>query len=270
MKPTVAVFALVLCASELPGQARIEDNSFLIEEAYNQERGVVQHINAFERAEGGEWIYAFTQEWPLFGQRNQLSYTIPFLSLDDDTGGNRTRIGDVALNYRYQVLGVGGGRVAMSPRLSVLVPTGDEKSGHGVGGARLQANLPVSVLVASRLVTHYNAGFTTTPTARNSFGAEASALGYHVGASAIYLATPTLNFMLEGVWASREEVVGEDATTRFEEAFINPGFRFAINTSGGLQIVPGVAYTIGVGPSEGENGLFLYLSLEHAFNQAGR
>src|SRR6185312_16420034 len=54
--------------------AQIQDNSFLIEEAYNQESGVVQHISTFERADGGDWAYSFTQEWPLGGIRHQLSY----------------------------------------------------------------------------------------------------------------------------------------------------------------------------------------------------
>ena len=49
--------------------APIQDNSFLVEEAYNQERGVVQHINTFARARGGGWEYGFTQEWPVRGQR---------------------------------------------------------------------------------------------------------------------------------------------------------------------------------------------------------
>ena len=46
----------------------IQDNSFLLEEAYNQEAGVVQHISAFQRMRGGEWIATFTQEWPAPGQ----------------------------------------------------------------------------------------------------------------------------------------------------------------------------------------------------------
>ena len=43
----------------------IMDNSFLIEEAYNQEEGVVQHINTFMRQRHGDWLYTFTQEWPI-------------------------------------------------------------------------------------------------------------------------------------------------------------------------------------------------------------
>lgn len=45
---------------------KIQDNSFLIEEAYNQEPGVVQHIQLFQYLKKSkEWLYTFTQEWPV-------------------------------------------------------------------------------------------------------------------------------------------------------------------------------------------------------------
>ena len=270
MKSTIVVTALFLLASSLEAQDRIEDNSFLIEEAYNQGRGIVQHISAFSRAEGGDWEYTFTQEWPFLSQHNQLSFTLPLARLSDGTGGRKTALGDIALNYRRQLLGVDGGSIALSPRLSVLLPTGDETTGHGSGGVGLQANLPLSILVSTRLVTHYNGGFTLTPSARNAAGDEATAFGFHAGASAIVLLTPRLNLMLEGLWTRDHVVVGGDLTDGVEAVFLNPGLRYAFDTRGGLQIVPGIAYMIGVGPSAGENGIFLYLSLEHAFSQAGR
>ena len=74
------LLVLSLIASSL--DAQIQDNSFLIEEAYNQEAGVVQHISAFSRAEGGAWLYTFTQEWPLGGidhQRPLLAALTPDL-----------------------------------------------------------------------------------------------------------------------------------------------------------------------------------------------
>lgn len=46
---------------------------------------------------------------------------------------------------------------------------------------------------------------------------------------------------------------------------INPGIRFAIDFESGLQIVPGLSFPLGVGPSAGEYGVFLYLSFEHPF-----
>src|SRR5438445_13715185 len=44
----------------------IQDNSFLVEEAYNQEFGVVQHIQTLQRLwDSKDWVYTFTQEWPV-------------------------------------------------------------------------------------------------------------------------------------------------------------------------------------------------------------
>jgi hypothetical protein len=56
----------------------IQDNSFLVEEAYNQNFGVVQHISSFTRFwNSKDWNYSFTQEWPIPGdERHQLSYTL--------------------------------------------------------------------------------------------------------------------------------------------------------------------------------------------------
>jgi len=52
----------------------------LIEEAYNQEPNVIQHIftaayNNDSRQRG--WTFNFTQEWPVFSQDHQFSYSVP-------------------------------------------------------------------------------------------------------------------------------------------------------------------------------------------------
>lgn len=51
--------------AERPAEA-IQDNSFLVEEAYNQQPGVVQHIFNALWTEDGVWALSLTQEWPLF------------------------------------------------------------------------------------------------------------------------------------------------------------------------------------------------------------
>ena len=107
---TVILWAVLLgsmarAAEETP-IAVIEDNSFLIEEAYNQEPGVVQHIfNAVYTTSGAQhgWLFNFTQEWPVFSQEHQFSYTIlsgHLIQEPDRIYG----IGDMLLNYRYQAL----------------------------------------------------------------------------------------------------------------------------------------------------------------------
>ena len=243
----------------------IADNSFLIEEAYNQEAGVVQHINAFHRSlRDPRWVYTFTQEWPIGGQRHQLSYTLPILHVASN--GGVTGIGDIALNYRYQLLG-SAARVAVAPRFTLLLPTGNAKRALGSGGWGLQVNLPISITLTSRLVTHLNVGTTLIPAATNELGDEARVHNYSAGGSVIWKTLRTFHVLCEITWARDEFVTGPAQRSRDVSVTINPGVRWAHNFPSGLQIVPGIAVPIGLGPSRGERGLFLYLSFEHAFRR---
>jgi outer membrane putative beta-barrel porin/alpha-amylase len=240
------------------GPPRIQDNSFLLEEAYNQEDGVIQHISAFSRSRKGDWTYTFTQEWPVFSETHQFSYTIPVQRADEDTG-----IGDVALNYRYQLVGDGDARVAVAPRLSLLLPTGDEKRGLGMGGLGVQVNVPASIVLREGLVTHVNAGMTYVPSARNADGDRAAATGGNLGQSLVWEVAPRFNALLEAVYSTFESVTGSGRTRREHTFLLSPGIRWAYNFPGGLQIVPGIAVPVGLGPSHGDWSLFLYLSFEH-------
>ena len=243
----------------------IMDNSFLVEEAYNQERGVVQHINTFSHSvHGTSWVYTFTQEWPLSGQRHQLSYTIP-VAREGDASPATTGIGDIAINYRYQALGISDTRFAFAPRLTVLLPTGDSRRGLGAGGTGFQLNLPFSAALSSRFVAHSNAGVTFTPRARNALDNSAPTLSYALGQSVIWLVHPKLNLLLENAWTVTQDVIGSGQTERRTELLLSPGLRGAIDFASGLQIVPGIAFPFGIGHDRGESSVFLYLSFEHPF-----
>jgi hypothetical protein len=238
---------------------RIEDNSFLIEEAYNQEKGVIQHIQTFEYLKKAKtWLYTFTQEWPVPDEKNQLSYTIPVSHFGEpsDTG-----LGDVLLNYRYQL--IQKETVAVAPRLSVILPTGDYKKGMGAGTYGYQANIPLSVILSDKLVTHWNGGATYTPGSKEPGGAKADTMGYNLGASAVWLVSENFNLLTEAAWNSLEFVQADGSRKKGETFFINPGMRFALNYKSGLQVVPGLAFPIGVGESKNEYGAFFYLSFEH-------
>lgn len=238
----------------------ISDNSFLIEEAYNQETGVVQHISNHRRDRDGGWLATFTQEWPLGGQRDQFSYTLPLQS----TSGAGASLGDIALNYRRQVLGRDDEPIWFSPRLSLVLPSGSTQKGAGAGGPGVQLNLPLSVRVDRALVTHWNAGASVTR-ARATLGGRGTIRSVSAGASAIWLVAPLFNVMLETVW-DRIESLDDSGTRVAEDSFVVlPGVRAAINLPRELQIVPGIGVPIGVGPSSGERDLFLYLSFEHPF-----
>jgi hypothetical protein len=192
--------------------------------------------------------------------RHQLSYTLVGARLDGRDGW-----GDLALNYRYQLSGTGGERVAVAPRLSILLPTGDVDDGLGLGAAGLQVNLPVSVRIAPRWVGHWNVGGTFVPDAQAPGGAQADVSAITLGQSFVWLARPKLNGLLEMSWTSAQAVADRGGTEREELFFVSPGVRFALDRPSGLQIVPGFAVPVGFGPSEGDWSLFFYLSFEHPF-----
>ena len=255
----VALVAIMPFQAMAEAPKKIQDNSFLLEEAYNQEDGVVQHIQVFQYLKKSkDWFYTFTQEWPVPKQAHQFSYTIPVTSLQ---GNDTTGVGDILLNYRYQAVFKEG--IALSPRFSLILPTGDYKKGLGTDSVGLQANIPLSVELSDKFVTHWNIGSTYTPSSKEPGGAKADTTAFNYGASVIYLATETFNVMLETVGTSGEEVQLGGSKQAVNTFFVNPGVRFAINCKSGLQIVPGISVPIGVGPSAGEYGGLAYLSFEH-------
>jgi len=261
-----SVLACAQTAPQPPAEdtPQIEDNSFLVEEAFNQERNVIQHISSFTRLwNSKDWAYTFTQEWPFPGhEKHQLSYTLAVVS-PGSYPSSGPGFGDMALNYRYQVIGGGGKRFSFSPRLSLLLPTGDSRLGRGAGGTGVQTNLPFSIYLNRKLITHLNAGATIIPHAQNIARDRALTTGYNLGQSIIWLAKPRFNVMLETVWTGSEAVIVQDRTQRSHSLLVSPGVRWAYNLSHGLQIVPGLAAPIGAGPSAGEKGLIVYLSFEH-------
>src|ERR1044071_3803427 len=146
--------SLVIAAEPLA--KGIQDNSFFIEEAYNQEPGVVQHIFnlSIDFTNGSREITpSFTQEWPVFSQTHQFSYSIPYIFTEDDNG-----MEDMRLNYRLQAFMEGERTPAFAPRFSLVLPTGDPDKDLGVGSVGYETNLPFSKIVSDRWTLHFNAG----------------------------------------------------------------------------------------------------------------
>ena len=179
----------------------IEDNSFLIEEAYNQEPGVVQHIftaHYINDSRRRGWEFSFTQEWPVFSQNHQFSYTIPSYHLVEN-GDRQNGLGDVLLNYRYQLLEEDETKPAFAPRFSLILPSGSRRRGTGDGVVGYELGLPFSKKVTGQLALHANFGLTYLPNARAPLGSgglssEHSLVSYNLGASAIYALLPRVAF----------------------------------------------------------------------------
>ncbi|MGV3533946.1 MAG: transporter [Chthoniobacteraceae bacterium] len=244
----------------------IQDNSFLVEEAYNQEAGVVQHIflvgGSVDQLRGPderELSLEFTQEWPLFSQAHQVSCTLPYHFLESD-GSTENVLGDIVLSYRYQALFESDGWPAFAPRVSLILPTG-EGADDGIG---YEVNLPFSKVLSNRWSAHLNAGATWLPDMQDE-----SLMSYSLAGSFIYAISRDFHVLLEAVGAWDEEGLDGGGTRRDFSAIVSPGVRYAFNLKDDVQIVAGVAAPIGLTGSAPDYGILLYLSVEHGFLKSG-
>jgi hypothetical protein len=250
-------------ASE-PVAKAIQDNSFFVEEAYNQEAGVVQHIlnvPIFFQNDEKEFSFVFTQEWPVFSQRHQFSYTIPYAFLEN--GVSENGLEDIRLNYRFQALFENNQLPAFAPRFSFVLPTGDAEKGFGHETLGYEVNLPFSKIVSDRWTLHFNAGATFFPDVNGR-----DLRNHNLGGSAIYAVSENFNLMLESVANWEEDVDELRNIDRTVTALISPGARYAFNLPNDAQLVVGVAVPIGLTSDSPDYGLFFYCSFEHPFTRA--
>ena len=149
---------------------------------------------------------------------------------DSTTSG----IGDLLLNYRYQVLFENDVKPAFAPRFSLILPTGNQRRGIGSESFGFQSNLPFSKTVADRLTLHANAGMTSL------FDVEGrSPISFNLGGSAVYAATRDFNILFEVVGEKIETVNSGRRTERERVLTLSPGIRYAFNFPE-TQIVIGV------------------------------
>jgi hypothetical protein len=236
-----------------PDEWKITDNSFLVEEAFNQEPRIFQNIFNALRVDGA-WVMTFTQEWPAPGMRHQLSYTVGVNSIV-----GHVSYGNTFLNYRFQATEEGPGRPAFSPRVTAILPTGRRLAGEGLGG--LQVNLPFSKQHGD-LYFHWNAGLTWLP-----HGKRPDLVTPILAGSVIGRVRPMLNLMLESVvtFDADENDVGD--VLRTNSFTLSPGVRGGWNLGDETQIIVGLAVPVTRVNGKTETGAFAYVSCELPFKK---
>lgn len=238
---------------------RIRDNLFVLEEAYNQEPGVVQHIFGLEVSPGNKsWTLSFTDEWPVPTDLNQLSL---MMYVHRPEYGHPA-FGDLLINYRIQAVALGGqGPIAMAPRISLVLPTGSVSKGGSRGAIGVETNLPVSIELGRFAVTHFNAGLRITPSAHRGDGRTETAIDASAGFAFVLQPLCWLNPFVE-VFYANEEVLGH-GSSRQSSVLVSPSVRFAIDFEQvALQVVPGMGAPFQVWP-ERRFFLLFYISFEH-------
>jgi hypothetical protein len=257
----------------------IRDNAFLVEESYNQEKGVVQHIfnwtNNWDRTPGvrnRNFLANYTMELPLGSQEHQFSFAIQYLTAFEQPdfgpaqqGGD---IGDTFLNYRYQLF-ANDDTLWCAPRCSLILPTGDERFGFGNGQLGYQFNLPIS-LYRENFDFHFNAGYTFTPNVSiglpgGGMSTEHDLNGYNLGGSVVWKPEMYLHFFVEALWLWNETIDDFSARNGVHQVLLNPGVRYAVTQNEGVEWVLGVSAPIGLTRDTPDIGVFAYMSIEYDF-----
>lgn len=243
--------------------AAIEDNSFLLEEAFNQEWGVYQFIQKYQTSDVAKgYEYTFENEIPITDKTHQFSYEFSYARPE---ASGTSAVSDVGLNYRFQPYNRDG--VIVADRFSLVVPTGrvEKDAGNGVFGFEFMQS--ASILLNEKFITHFNFGFSVLPNAKtNGIDKRRTLTGFSGGSSLIYLWRDNVNFMLEALLESGQSV-NEDGTKNAETALtINPGMRFAFDFDyQDTQIVPGISFPTELLNGPTEHGILVYLSIEPKF-----
>lgn len=267
---------------EEPGHIR--DNAVFVEEAVNQDPGVVQHIfiwqNVWDRAPGlrtRDFSSSYTMELPVGSQKHQFSFTTQYLTSHSDPDfGPSSQVGDIGdtfLNYRYQLL-ASDEFLWCAPRASLILPSGDKRLGTGTGEVGYQFNLPVSHY-GTLFDAHFNAGYTIVPDVSLPIATTGpieilsprhDLHAFNLGASLYWKPRKKLHFFVEAlaVWGHEiDEFGGRVSTT---QALLNPGLRFAIIQEP-VEWVMLFSVPIGLTRDTPDIGAIAYMSIEHPFRK---
>ncbi len=236
--------------------ARIEDNSFLLEEAFNQPPGVYQFIQTFQSdLSRGKDFLATEGEAPLGSTTHQASYQVSDTKYTPEGVVN----GDLTLNYRWQPWN--DGKNMWANRFGLILP----KEMDDVGYLWMQA---WTFTLGEKWMHHWNLGLNTTPNAKFSGPKRKALNGTTLGTSFIYMWKENANFLMEALWENQDQFTKVGEVRRQSYLSLSPGMRFELKVKGWerTQIVPGLAFPFTYHASKMATGVFIHLSLEPNFN----
>lgn len=269
MKNVLTVFLIMIFAGYLFAQDEypesITGNTFLIEDAYNQDARVVQHILKFSFTKpSDENLIFFAQEWPLFSHAHQIGFSFYYAWLlrGEDVV---VPIRPLSVNYRYQLVDEDQW-AAMAPRISIVLPL---KKDYPYGNIGYQFNVPVSKRVHEKWIAHVNAGVMLQPKVDVNLPEKKNIYSYHAGAGLYWLLHPKFNITLEWLSEFRDDYVWDDdwggeIKKNYSIHWINPGVRFAFH-AGPVEFVPGFCVPLQVHGKKKPKTAYLSVSMEHPF-----
>jgi hypothetical protein len=241
-------------------QPAYEDNSFLLDEAFTQPKGVWQNIvNVYARK--NDFGTSFTQQIPIT-DRHQAGYTLNYSAVGS---GGDSGFGDIYLHYSYAWKGKSD-RILLMPEFTLIVPTGKNRGYGGWGG---QFTLAATKRLSPKVMTHYNIGYSYVSradfiTSGNSTDRTFFEEDLHLqnaAASVVWYVTRRFNLMFESTGGAGKKLV-DTHTAKVFNLTLNPGFRVLFKSET-AQLVPGLSIPLNFENSSFAGaGVFIYLSYE--------
>jgi hypothetical protein len=241
-------------------QPAYEDNSFLLDEAFTQPKGVWQNIlNVYARK--NDFASAFSQQIPIT-DRHQFGYTLNYSVVGK---GGDSGFGDIYLHYNYAWKGKAD-RILLMPEFTLIVPTGKNRGYGGWGG---QFTLAATKRLSPKVMTHYNIGYSYVSradfiTSGNSTDRAFFEEDLHLqnaAASVVWYVTRRFNLMFESTGGAGKKLV-DTHTTKVFNLTLNPGFRVLFESET-AQLVPGLSVPLNFENSSFAGaGVSVYLSYE--------
>jgi hypothetical protein len=208
---------------------KLVDNSFLLEEGFNQPINAVQFIQDYNSRTNE---FTHSGEIPMGSKGHQFSYLV----------AQDQKINPI-LSYRF--LSVSEPRVYLAHRFGVVVPVQDERYGFEYKQA-------FTFVASDRWMYHWNFGLFHFPRYKGE-----TINSYNSGTSVVYYAQDNLNFLVEAYLETNQNQY---------RYIINPGLRYALNLDWQeTQIVPGMSFPISFEQDTENAGVLLYLSFETKF-----
>ncbi|MFN4946854.1 MAG: hypothetical protein ACOVOF_11070 [Chryseotalea sp.] len=245
-------------------EAGIEDNSFLIDEAFNQEKGINQYSAVFS-IQPDELTLQYTLEMPVAHNRHQVSICIPY-SISRSSQLAYHGVNDVSLAYQYSLTNKDD-RFLLTPGFSVQIPTGDTQLNNLTGFTGINSFVAISKRVSNKLVLHGNAriGYhkKIKSVVQNTDDQQRilSFRSQTAGVSFVWLTAQRFNLLIENVFIRD---VGKIQQGNYQTAthILNPGFRTSFHTKS-TQFVFGTSCPTRFSTkSKPEMSLLFYVSIE--------
>lgn len=232
---------VLICSVGAPSFAQLSlpNSSFLLEEGWRADSGVNQHAIAYGDR---RWSYTWSQEFAAPARPHRFGWSASVQATD-----SVSQLGDLSLDYVWQLKGTDADRIAVAPHLSFVTPLQGGEDRNAV----VVASLPLSMRHGARAATHWNVRAAWTAALHEPFELV-------VAAGLVRLIGDRMAAVVETEFRPLDR-----------EVTISAGARWNPARSSGSGIVPGIAVPMTISRDDRSVSVLFHVMFEHQLSRSG-